>query len=49
LDSGPSFGRQIGAERLSDHSVFRIIKKEVRARAIAAGRSEEEARELAEL
>ena len=54
LPSTPLFrsvnkGGEIGADRLSDRSVARIIKKEVRACAIAAGRSETEATELAEL
>jgi hypothetical protein len=44
-----SKGGEISADRLSDRSVARIIKKEVRAWAIAAGRSEAEATELAEL
>jgi integrase len=42
-------GGEISAGRLCDRSVSRIIKKEVRACAIAAGRSEAEAEELAEL
>jgi integrase len=42
-------GGEISADRLSDRSVSRIIKKEVRRRAITAGRSETEAEELAEL
>jgi integrase len=42
-------GGEISPDRLSDRSVARIIKKEVRACAIAAGRSEVEAAELAEL
>jgi integrase len=42
-------GGEISADRLSDRSVARIIKKEVRACAIAAGRSDAEATDLAEL
>jgi integrase len=42
-------GGEISADRLSDRSVARIIKKEVRSCAIANGRSNEEADELAEL
>jgi hypothetical protein len=43
-------GGEISTKRLSDRSVARIIKKEVRKSAIAAaGRSEAEANELAEL
>jgi integrase len=42
-------GGEVSADRLSDRSVSRIIKKEVRRRAIAAGRSEADAQELAEL
>ena len=42
-------GGEISADRLSDRSVARIIKKEVQACAVAAGRSEAEAAELAEL
>jgi len=41
-------GGEIGADRLSDRSVARIIKKEVRACAIAAGRSEADADQIAE-
>jgi integrase len=42
-------GGEISVDRLSDRSVARIIKKEVQACALAAGRSDVEASELAEL
>lgn len=41
-------GQHIGSSRLTDHSVARIIKSRVRARALAMGKSEVEATALGE-
>ena len=41
-------GGEIGAQRLTDRSVARIIKRRVRQRALALGHQESEADELAE-